>query len=1052
MQMSENTTKNHKRKYWQTLEERTAPPVAAWETPEFALSPNEMRVEAEKKGFSRKSFLKYMGAGAVMVGAACRRPTEQIVPAVIQSPEYTPGEALFYSTSSTEGTGLIVRTREARPVKIAGNPSHPVGMGGATSSEIASIMDLYDPDRLRKPASIENGKKKYVSEASITGKLISRLKNSAANPYAILTGPVNSPSTKALIKDFLNKYPGGKHVEYRQDPTLRQIKDGQAASYGNAVVPSYHFDKADYILSIDGDFLGTMIMPAFFTASFAKNRDLKNSRKNMSRLVVLESMFSVTGSNADERHPIRPGDQVAVALTLAHQIVIKMGKSKYTGNGAVTGLLKKFDIEKIPDHIGLKKQTIERIANELWMNRGKGIVIGGSPLAATGKNNSLQIAINLLNSILENDGSTINYKNPVLLSEGASDKDINEFINDSLKSGNIKTLIIAGTNPVYHLPSSLSAKEALSKVEYIVSLNDRIDETGKLSHAILPSNHFLESWGDVEAIQGIYSLIQPVIRPLYETKSFEDRLIQLAGGSLGGAANFHQYLKARWSKIRAGESFWNGVLREGYYAPARDAMKQNSGARNFNTASLSRLPSSFESAGDKLGLFYSLQVLDGSGANNAYRQELPEPVTKITWGNCLAMLPETARAKKLKEGSIVKVTVTKQKAQNQKEDFSIEMPVHLQPGLHPQAVFISLGYGRTAAGRVGNNLGVNALDLVTSGTDSLQYSGISVDIGSQVGRMQFANTQTVYRDNMNKEDKAFFAPESMPNAPYGASSQYDRPIILETTLKEHLEDPAKVKEKGLEYPKNVDIMTSWNYPDIRWHMVVDLNLCTGCGACVTSCNLENNVPMVGPDEIKVGREMHWLKIDRYYAGDESSPEVAHQPMLCQHCENAPCENVCPVAATQHNHEGLNVMAYNRCIGTRYCANNCPYKVRRFNWFENWDYMEGLKKKLKDPMQLGMNPDVTIRSRGVMEKCTFCIQRIANARHEMRARGQETIADGTVVTACQEVCPSKAISFGNINDKNSEVSRNAGEPRAYKVLDFLSVKPSVTYLAKIRNKA
>ncbi|MDH5655323.1 MAG: TAT-variant-translocated molybdopterin oxidoreductase, partial [Spirochaetia bacterium] len=919
--MSENTTNNHKRKYWQSLEERTSPPVASWETPEFSMSPNEMREEARKKGFSRRNFLKFMGAGAVMMGSACRRPTEQIVPAVIQTPEYIPGESLYYSTSSPDGTGLIVKTREARPIKIAGNPSHPIGMGGATASEIASIMDLYDPDRLRKPALIEKGKKKYTEESSIIGKLTSRLQK--GSPYALLTGPINSPSSRALIKDFLSKYPGGQHIEYRQDPTLRQIRDGQAVSYGNAVVPSYHFDKADYILSIDGDFLGTMISPAFFSASFGKNRDLRNNKKKMSRLVVIESMFSTTGSNADERHPIRPGDQVAVVLTIASQIVNKMGQSKYAV-GPVKNFLTKFDPDKMPSHIGISKQVIEKIGKELWENRGRSIVVGGSPLAATGKNNSLQIAVNLLNSILDNDGKTINYKNPILLSHGASDKELIEFINGRLKSGAIKTLIVADTNPAFLMPSSLSVKEALTKVEYIVSLNDRIDETGKLSHAVLPSSHFLESWGDVETIQGIHSIRQPVIRPLYNTKSLEDRLIQIAGGTLGGHSSFHKYIKARWSKIKGGESFWNGVLREGYYTPARNAIKANSGGRNFNTASLNSLPDSYERTGDKLGLYYNVQVNDGSLANNAYRQELPEPVTKITWGNFLAMLPETARSRNLKQGSIVNVTLTKPGSKDPKEFISVEMPVHLQPGLHPQSVYIALGYGRTAAGRIADKLGINALDLVTNGTDSLQFSGISVDISESVGRTKLATTQTVYRTNMNKEDKAPFAPAALPNAPYGASSQYDRPIILESSYKDFLENPGKALEKLIEYPKNQDIMTSWKYENMRWHMVVDLSLCTGCGACVTSCNLENNIPMVGADEIKVGREMHWLKIDRYYAGDEASPEVAHQPMLCQHCENAPCENVCPVSATQHNNEGLNVMAYNRCIGTRYCANNCPY--------------------------------------------------------------------------------------------------------------------------------
>jgi molybdopterin-containing oxidoreductase family iron-sulfur binding subunit len=1038
--MNENRNGSRtKQKFWRTIEEKSSSLTPAWETPEFEKSPQEILEEAKGQGFSRRTFLKFMGASAVMVGAACRRPTEQIVPAVVQTPEYIPGEALFYSTVSPDGTGLIVRTREGRPVKIAGNPEHPIGEGGVSAYEVASIMDLYDPDRLRRAALITDGKKKYVDESEIVDEASSKIQEGS---YAILSGPINSPSSRALIHAFLKKFPGGRLMELRQDPTLRQIAEGQRLCYGESVVPTYNFDKANYILSIDADFLGSMILPAYFSANFAKGRDVRNGGKQMSRLVAIESMMSVTGSNADERIPVRPGDQVSVALAIASQIVVKLGRSSFAGNSAVTGVLSRYLPEKVAPALGISEEAIAKIAEDLWSNRGASLVIGGSPLAANGNNASLQIVVNLLNSILENDGKSINHEYPIQLSSGASDAEMQSFIGD-LHSGKIKTLIVAGANPVFHLPESLPVKESLGKVEYILSINDRIDETARLANAILPSSHYLESWSDSEPIKGLLSVGQPVIRPLYETKSLEDRLIQLAGGSIDGHESFYSFLKSRWSSFKGSRKFWNSVLMQGHYSPSRKEIKRDVRSRGFNQGVLQRLPSAPDQTGLKLGFYYAIPVRDGSGANNAYRQELPDPITKIVWSNAAAILPETARKLKLEEGSLVDINT---------QSGTIRIPVHLQPGLHPDAILIALGYGRSEAGKTANGVGTSVMNMVNSGNDSFIYSGISAEIKATGKSKKLAGTQLVYRNGFNTEDRAFFAPGTLPNAPYGGSSDYDRPILLETTLAEYQKDAAGVRKKLIKYPKNADIMKKWDYRGMRWHMVIDLNLCTGCSACVTSCDLENNVPMVGPDEVATGREMHWLKIDRYYSGDEENPEVAHQPMMCQHCENAPCETVCPVAATQHNNEGLNVMAYNRCVGTRYCANNCPFKVRRFNWFENWDYMEGLRRKLRDPAQLGLNPDVTVRRRGVMEKCTFCIQRIANARHEMRTRGEKILQDGTFVTACQEVCPTSAISFGNINDQNSRVYRlTTEEKRSYKVLDFLNVNPSVTYLAKIRNK-
>ncbi len=1048
MKANGNNGVEAKRKYWQSLEERTAPEVASWQLPEFPGTVDEMKAEAKKSGYSRKDFLKFMGAGAVMFSAACRRPTEQIVPAVIQPPEYLTGIPSFYSSTAPDGTGLIVRTREGRPIKIAGNPDHPLSRGGVSSWNVASLYDLYDPDRQRKPARLSRGRKKRASESELVDEAMGKISEGS---YVLLTGPVDSPSTRSAINAFLKSNSGGRHVEIRQDPTLRQIAAGQKVCYGQELVPHYNFEKAKLVVSIEGDFMGTMPGAPYYASSFGGRRDLRTGKKSMNRLVAFESIFSLTGSNADLRQPIRPGDATAIALSLAAHIVVERGNSKYAGNGEVRGLLSNYVPAKAASKLNVDGKMIEEVAEELWKNRGSSLVIGGSPLAASGKNESLAVAVNLLNSILDNDGKTVDYKNPLQFSAGSSDREVAKLVGD-MKAGKVKTLIVAGANPVYMLPGSLKVSEALEKVDYILSLNDRVDETGALAHAILPSSHYLESWGDAEMYSGVYSVQQPVIRPLYQTLSLEDRLIQLNGGSLAGFSSFHEMLKDRWKKIQSSSGkggsftgFWQSALQAGHFAPGAKRLKETSGARNFNTGALTRLPRSLKSAGTKLGMYYNVQVMDGTGANNAYRQELPEPVTKIVWENYACMLPATARKLNLKQGTIVEVATS---------EGSLYLPLLLIPGIHPDAVLVSLGYGREAAGRIANKRGVNAMNVARVSSDSFVLSGMDVtEIRNTGDRHILASTQMVYRTGFNSENRAFFAPGSMPDAPYNGSSQYDRPIVLETTLEHFKKDPTHFTPEKAEYPRNAAVMTSWDYNHIRWHMAIDLTLCNGCGACVTSCNIENNIPMVGPEQVSIGREMHWLRIDRYFSGSEENPEVAHQPMLCQHCENAPCENVCPVAATQHNSEGINVMAYNRCIGTRYCANNCPYKVRRFNWFENWNYMEGFRQKLHDPQQLGFNPDVTVRSRGVIEKCSFCLHRISNARREMRARGDEKMMDGTVVTACQEVCPTKAISFGDINDKTSEVAKLVKrETRGYKVLDFLAVNPSVTYLAKVRNKA
>lgn len=1029
------------KKYWRSLEERVEPSLEEWKKPEFPSSIKEMLEEARKKKFSRKDFVKLMGASALMFQAACRRPTEQIIPAVIQSPEYVPGERLYYASATPEGTGIIIHVREGRPIKIAGNPNHPITKGGVSGNEVASILDLYDPDRLRYPVYIKDQRKVKTNRDEILSLIQQKISEA---PYVFITGPISSPSSRKIIDEFLKLYPKGKHIEFRPDQTLRQIWDAQKLCYGEGNVPYYSIKNADVIVAIDSDFLGTLPGSISYTREFTEKRNLNKKNNQYNSLIVFESMFTLTGSNADHRYPIKPGDAYLIALSIASELNNNLKVGPYANDKQVFNLLANYSPEKIESITGIKKEIIQKVAQILSKYRSKSLVISGSALTLDGTLNS-QIAVNLINSILENDGYTIDYKNNLSMSPGNSLEDLLKVL-ESIKRGEIKTVLLANANLVYHLPQSYQVQEILKKAEFVVSFSDRIDETGLYSHAVLPLSHYLESWGDVEIRKGVRTVIQPTIRPLYDTLSLEDYLIQIANASIGNSENFYQYLKNEWSKLTKENftNFWVKTLKSGYYEYQK--IEEPKKVRKFNLASLELIPKEpLKTTGFRIGLFYNLSVLDGTGANNAYRLELPDPVTKITWTNYAAILPETARKLKLKDGSIVEIKT---------KEGIVKLPLHLQPGIHPEAILIPLGYGRTSVGKTGNGIGDNALKIAKIENNSIKLSNIQPEnpefpFNLTGDRITIPCTQVVYRSGRNTEDRAFFAPSTYPNAPYDGSSQYDRQIVLEATYTEY-QNGWKAPKQPIEYPENASLMKKWEYEHERWHMVVDLNACTGCGACITSCNLENNIPTVGPKEVSVGREMHWMRIDRYYSGDESNPEVVHQPMLCQQCENAPCENVCPVGATSHSDDGINVMVYNRCIGTRYCSNNCPYKVRRFNWFENWNYMEGLVEHLREPQHLALNPDVTVRRRGVIEKCNFCLQRINRARQEAKIKGLSRIPDGSIKTACQEVCPANAIYFGDINDPNSEVSKLTKNGRGYKVLDFLGVKPSITYLAKIRN--
>uniref|UniRef100_UPI000772F8A7 TAT-variant-translocated molybdopterin oxidoreductase n=1 Tax=Leptospira alstonii TaxID=28452 RepID=UPI000772F8A7 len=891
----------------------------------------------------------------------------------------------------------------------------------------ASIFDLYDPDRAQNPATIEGGIEVKSDWATVDAKVKAAL---AANKglTVVVTKPLDSPSTKSIIGDFLRNVGGGKHYEISLTSAEEVVSKGQAASYGKAIVPNYHFDLAKVILSIDCDFMGNWLSPEEHQKDFSKRRNLRptesrgqNGTADVNLFIAAESIPTMTGSNADLRLPIRPGDQTKLALAiiaaLEEQGASEVKASPYGGN-----------VAQLASELGVSEENIRKTAKALWSNKGKSLVVAGSLAASTKDAVDLQVLVNFINDLLDNDGKTIDHSNPK--KEGLLDSSGNlKSLAAELKANKVGVLFVNDVNLVYQAGEEWT--NLLRQAALVVSLSDRADETALSSNVLATTTHFLESWGDAEVTKGIFSIQQPAVRPLFNSRSFEDSLIAFAGGSLGGETNFYETVKNSWVKKLGSKQRWEDLLRAGTTVKASERKKVAGSSRSFNRSALKEIAST--SAGLKLALYETSAIGDGRGANNAHLQELPDPVTKLTWDNCILLSPALAKEKGISSNDVLVLKTAKQ---------TIELPAQIQPGMHKDAIGIAVGYGRTAAGAVGTGVGKNAYTLSENGV----YSGIAVTSLEKTGKKyKLATTQ-----HHHMLSPGFSYP--------------DRPLVQSTTIEEYRKNPSSGKAaseipKILKDGKLTDAAganPTYAYPGYKWGMSIDLTSCTGCGSCVIACQVENNIPVVGRDEVRVGREMHWLRIDRYYIGDPDQPEtlqVAHQPMLCQQCDNAPCETVCPVLATVHSSEGINDMVYNRCVGTRYCSNNCPYKVRRFNWLQHWyndfGWKNGSPKESKAPRYLGLNPEVAVRGRGVMEKCNFCSHRIAEAKIAAKNEGR-VLKDGEVKTACQQSCAADAISFGNTNDKDSEVSKLSSDPRSYRVLEYLNVGPQIAYLTRVRS--
>ncbi len=1024
--------KDNKKTYWKGIEQLSNDPEfvknAEKEFPDF-LPINQN----EGGGSSRRDFLKMMGFGIAAVSlAACEAPIRKAIPYVNKPMDVDPGVPNYYASTYVNGgdyCSIVVKTREGRPIKIEGNKLSKLTQGGVNAQVEASVLTLYDNERLRNPKATG----KDTDWTTLDKEVITKLGSIAAQggQIRIVSNSILSPTTKQVIEDFKSKYPNTSHVSYDTISAYGMAKANED-SFGVRAIPTYDFSKADVIVSFGADFLGTWISPIEFTKQYSKTRKLGENKKKMSRHYQFESNLSLTGSNADYRTPIKPSDEGKAVAALYNAVAAKTGGTSVAGAG--------------------KYANIDKAANDLIKAKGKSIVVSGS------NDPAIQILINGINSLLSNYGSTIDLSKPVYYRQG-DDAAMDKLISD-IKGGTIAGLIFFNCNPVYDHRRGSELKASLSKVSLKVSTSARPDETASLVDYVAPDHHFLESWNDAEPVKGSFSLTQPTITPIFNTRQAQDTLLTWAGSE----EEYYTYLRNYWRRhmsfTGSFDTFWDQTLYNGVLDVATEGQSFEF-AGDVNTAAA--MATAVKGADTELALYYNLGIGDGSQANNPWLQEMPDPVTKATWDNYLTVSQAWARDNNVTsfqgECNKAKVTIGGQ---------SIILPILIQPGQAQGTVGLALGYGRTSAGKVANGVGVDAYPLLTSLNGATNYnvtSGVTVEVLDE--KYHIAQTQT-YQTVMDREY-----------------------VIQESTLSEYQKDAYAgryhpqvsnwMEPSGHTSPGNISLWEGHEYKNHHWGMVIDLNSCTGCSACHVACQSENNIPVVGRQEVVNRRDMHWIRIDRYYSSKEGAadyddmiqatdnPEVTFQPMMCQHCNNAPCETVCPVAATTHSTEGLNQMTYNRCIGTRYCANNCPYKVRRFNWFKYHDnsQFEDVNTSMNNDLgKMVLNPDVTVRSRGVMEKCSLCVQRIQYGKLEAKKEKRRP-KDGEIEVACASACPADAIIFGDMKDKESRISKllkikdtkkadyiietEIGEPRAYHVLEELGVKPNVTYLTKIRNK-
>lgn len=972
---------------------------------------------SELSHLSRRKFLALVGASAALAGAGCADYPDkgEIIPYNKKAEEITLGKPNYYASTSTACShtcGVLVKTREGRPIKVEGNPDHPVGKGKICLKCQAEILNLYDPERLINPLQKDKaGIFEKVSWKKVDDAIISELGKVGGKEIAIVAQTINSPSSLKVLNNFIEMYPTAKIYSY--ELFNEQVRNSAwQKCYGSGSFPLIKWNEAKVILALESDFLGSEGNRVENSALFVEGRDVSKI-KNFNRLYSAEGNLSLTGMNADYRIPLRPHAQFEFVMCLISEISKRIGKTAAINpNYSLVDFARQYNIP-------IKK--LNTLMSDLLKYRGISIVHAGTTLPE-----EVHIAVNYLNEIL---GDTILYRtdcSEVTLFPGTKKLEWENLIS-KMNSGQVGVLIHFKSNPVYHLADDYGYEKALSKVSTVISLTEKENESSANADYVLPINHDFESWGDYKTRTGFYSLQQPVIAPLYNSRQKEAILLTWIKGKPESYNDkvYHEYLMNRWKtevypsldSALAFDNFWVSTLHDGVVS-----IKENSSTNLiFNSSSLASLNSFKTVKGDySIVLKNNYSLGDGRFADNGWLQELPHPVSKITWDNYAAVSFNTAKNLGLKNNDLVEINVGSRK---------LTIPVFLQPGCADNTFSIELGYGRRKTGVVGSDVGFDA-SFLQSKENSLSPYLFSGKISRVDGSHELVTAQEHHMfDNALTQDAAV-----------------KRKIVREGSVAGYLKNP-----KFLSEETEIELHTVYpfiDYPDVKWGMSIDLNKCLGCGDCVVACTSENNVPIVGKDQVAKGREMQWIRIDRYYSGTAEDPNTSLQPMLCQHCDHAPCENVCPVVATTHSNDGLNQMAYNRCVGTRYCSNNCPYKVRRFNYFNFRDHFRDAYQQ-NESFNLIYNPEVTVRSRGVMEKCTFCIQRIMDAREEA-IRKNAKLKGSDVRTACQDACPTTAIQFGDINDKESEFQKYRNHELGYYVLEELNIKPNVTYIAKLRN--
>jgi MoCo/4Fe-4S cofactor protein with predicted Tat translocation signal len=1034
------------KKYWQSFAERTgSEELQKASQDEFK---EDLIVEdASGKGLldataPRRDFLKYLGfsTAAAALAASCEIPVRKAIPYVNKPENMVPGVADYYATTYISGGDaepVIAKVRDGRPIKIEPNEISTIFGNGSSTHAQASVLDLYDTARIRFPMQKSGNDFKEVSTFAAVDKMIGdAFAGLGGAPIVLLTATITSPSLLQAITGFLGKYPGSRHVQY-DGISYSGMLTANEATYGKRALPHYAFENAKVIVSLGADFLGTWLSPVQQRAGYSKNRIINEANPQMSKHYQFEGMMSMTGANADERFTHLPSQTGAVALALLAAV-----------GGSATR----------PSLDARLQAAVDKVAKDLLANRGAGLVVSGS------NNPNIQVVVNAINEAIGANGTTINW-NITNNTRKGTDAEFAQLVAD-MEGGRVGGLVIYDANPAYNYFDADRFKKALGKVRVSVSCSSNMDETTELCNYIVPSHHYLESWGDAEPRSGYYSLLQPTIAPLFKTRQLAETLLAWSGNT----TLYHDYFKQYWTGRLGSEDNFFKALQDGVIEPTTPAAAggggYNGGALAGATAKLSAAPA----GKPELVLYQNIAMSDGRHPNNPWLLELPDPVTRATWDNYVMISPAMAK-------ELLDIDITKEKQANDYEFFpdkhvlrikagnkQVELPSIIVPGMQNNTVAIAVGYGRSEKlGRATKDAGKNVFHMAAFTDNYVDFVVPNVTVEKTGTKYPIAQTQI--------------------HGSYEGRHEVVREVTLDD-LRQHPDMILKDREEELapwgglkEFEGAGTLYPVHSKPGIKWGMSIDMNACFGCGACVVACHVENNVPVVGKSEVMRSHDMHWLRIDRYFTGDPNNPDSVQtlfQPMLCQHCDNAPCENVCPVAATPHSSEGLNMMTYNRCIGTRYCANNCPYKVRRFNWadylgadsFEDNQnaaaHLDPAVLMMNDDLtRMVLNPDVTVRSRGVMEKCSFCVQRLQEgklkAKKENRTLNTGNVDESgvehwDVKTACQQACAAGAIVFGNAHDPNSAVTKHRAinMKRLFHVLEPLHTLPNISYLPKVRN--